>query len=412
MDDSVYRLRDRDLLTLCVLALLALGVIMVQSAAMNVGTASLWQWSERGTRHALYAALALLSFITASRLDYRKLDGRHWVTAPAVWAMAIAIGLCVAVLVPSIGLAVNGARRWIVLGAVRIQPSEAAKWATVLFLAWRLSRPGMDSFWRGYLPTGCIIGALCGLIALEDFGTAALIALAAFVMLLTGRVKWWHLALSIPPALVAAGAFIAAEPYRWRRMTAFLDPWAAPETDGYHMIQSLFSFASGGWMGLGLGNGVQKLGYLPEDTTDFIFAVICEELGIFGAALVAVIYITILGVGWSAARKAPDGFGRLLCFGTAATLGLQAALNIAVATASVPTKGMSLPLVSAGGSGLVITAIMLGLVYSVCRGEGSRLAQAEDEEAATIFVNPRRVQDDPEEDDEIDADEDRPRRAA
>ena len=412
MDDSIYRLRDRDLLTLAVLALLALGVIMVQSAAMNVGAASLWQWSERGTRHALYAALALLTFITVSRLDYRKLESRHALASPAVWAVLIPIGLCAAVLLPNVGVSVNGARRWIVLGQIRIQPSEVAKWAVVLFLAWRLSRPGMTSFWRGFVPTCAVIGGLCLLVVVEDFGTAALIGLAAFVILIAGGARWWHLAISIPPALLAAAAFIMAEPYRWRRMTSFLDPWAAPETDGYHMIQSLYSFASGGWMGLGLGNGVQKLGYLPEDTTDFIFAVICEELGIFGAGLVAVLYLTILAVGWSAARKAPDCFGRMLSFGTAATLGLQASLNIAVATASVPTKGMSLPLVSAGGSGLIMTAIMLGLVYSVCRGEESRLAQPGAEDAATIFVDTRRGESGYDESDAIDADDGRRRKAA
>ena len=378
MDDSIYRLRDRDLLSLCVLALLALGVIMVQSAAMNVGAAALWQWSERGSKHALFAVLALLTFVTVSRLDYRKVAGETWLKSPAVWGMGIAIALCAAVLVPGVGEVVNGARRWIVVGPVRIQPSEVAKWAAVLFLAWRLSRPGMTSFLSGYLPACALLGVLCLLVVVEDFGTAALIGLAGFVMLMAGPVKWWHLALSVPPALAAAFAFVAIEPYRWRRMTAFLDPYANPETDGYHMIQSLYSFAGGGVTGRGLGNGMQKLGYLPEDTTDFIFAVICEELGLFGAGLVAVLYLTILAVGWSAARRCPSAFGRLLCFGTVATLGLQASLNIAVATASVPTKGMSLPLVSAGGSGLILTAIMLGLVYSVCRGEGSRLSGAEE----------------------------------
>lgn len=378
MDDSIYCLRDRDLLTLSVLALLALGVIMVQSAAMNVGDAGLWQWSERASKHALFAILALLSFITASRLDYNRFSGSSWLSSPAVWGMGLAIALCAAVLLPGVGTMVNGARRWIEIGALRIQPSEVAKWAVVLFLAWRLSRPGMSSLVTGFLPTCAVVGVLCLLVVLEDFGTAALIGLAAFVMLLAGPVKWWHLAISVPPALAAAVAFVAIEPYRWRRMTAFLDPFANPETDGYHMIQSLYSFAGGGLTGRGLGNGVQKLGYLPEDTTDFIFAVICEELGLFGAGLVAVLYLTILLVGWSAARRAPSAFGRLLCFGTVATLGLQASLNIAVATASVPTKGMSLPLVSAGGSGLVLTAIMLGLVYSVCRGESSRLAGDEE----------------------------------
>ncbi len=377
VDDSVYRLRDRDLLTLCVLALLALGVLMVQSASMGVvaatGDAStpmpdLLSWSSRGTRHALYAVLALLTFITASRFDYRKLAGDTPGRSGAVWFIVLAGILCVAVLIPGIGNVVKGARRWITLGPLTLQPSELAKWSVVTFLAWRLSRPAASSFLKGFLPTSALVGALCLLVVIEDFGTAALIGATAFCMMVAGPIRRLHLAIAVPPALLAAFWFVYSEPYRWRRIMAFLDPWAVPETDGYHVIQSLFSFAGGGWMGQGLGNGVQKLGYLPEDTTDFIFAVVCEELGLFGAILLAVAYLVILGVGYSGARRCDNAFGRLLAFGTVATLGLQAALNIAVATASVPTKGMALPLVSAGGSGLVTTAFMLGLLYSVCRG--------------------------------------------
>jgi len=150
-------------------------------------------------------------------------------------------------------------------------------------------------------------------------------------------------------------------------MTAFMDPYASPQGDGYHMIQSLLSFATGGVTGRGLGNGVQKLGYLPEDTTDFIFSVICEELGLFGAVLTAALYLGIVFVGWRIVRKRPDGFGALLAFGVACMLALQAAINMAVATVSVPTKGLPLPLVSAGGTGLVITAAALGLMASVAR---------------------------------------------
>ena len=368
MDDSIYRLRDRDVLTLCVVALLALGVVMVQSAATNLTDLAPWRLSDRGARHALYAVLALLTFATVSRLDYRRLaGGEAWWSAPAVWGGVLAAGLCAATLVPGVGETVNGARRWIVVGPVRLQPSECAKWAAIPLLAWRLSRPGVEKFWTGFVPTVAAIGALCLLVVIEDFGTAALIGLAAGAMLLAGPTKLWHLLTAVPPAVALAVAFVVSEPYRLRRMTAFLDPWASPETDGYHAIQSLYSFAGGGLSGRGLGNGVQKLGYLPEDTTDFIFAVICEELGLFGAALLVMLYLAILCVGYAAARRCGDPFGRLLCFGVVATLGLQASINVAVATASVPTKGMSLPLVSAGGSGLVLTAAMLGLVYSACR---------------------------------------------
>jgi cell division protein FtsW len=186
-------------------------------------------------------------------------------------------------------------------------------------------------------------------------------------MLVAARVRWWHLALFILPALLAAVVFVMSKEYRLRRMTAFLDPWGTPQAEGYHMIQSLLSFSTGGLSGRGLGNGIQKLGYLPEDTTDFIFAVVCEELGLFGALFTVAMYMGILYVAWQAVKQYRDSFGRMLAFGIAAMVGLQAAINIAVATVSVPTKGLSLPLVSAGGSGLVITCAALGLLASVTR---------------------------------------------
>jgi cell division protein FtsW len=227
------------------------------------------------------------------------------------------------------------------------------------------------------------------LVVIQDFGTAALIGLCAVTMLLAGRVKLWHLMIALPPALAAALWFVMSEPYRWARMTAFLDPWATPRGEGYHMIQSLLSFSTGGVLGKGLGNGVQKLGYLPEDTTDFIFAVICEELGLFGALLTVAMYLGILYVAWQAVKQNRDGFGRMLAFGVGAMVGLQAMINIAVATVSVPTKGMSLPLVSAGGSGLVITCAALGLLYSVLKHEHPEDIPLAGEPAGTPFKSVR-----------------------
>ncbi len=187
------------------------------------------------------------------------------------------------------------------------------------------------------------------------------------MMLLAGRIKWWHLLLVIPPVLAAGLWFVMHKEYRWRRITAFANPYAAPQKEGYHMIQSLLSFATGGWTGRGLGNGIQKLGYLPEDTTDFIFAVICEELGIFGAMLTIALYLGVLYCAWQTVKMKADSFGKLLAFGIGTMVATQALINIAVATVSVPTKGLSLPLVSAGGSGLIITCAALGLLRSVCR---------------------------------------------
>jgi cell division protein FtsW len=332
-----------------------------------------WRWTQLGSRHLMYVAVALLTFFVVGHFDYAKLAAldKPVLRSPMLWSIAIAALACLAVLAPGVGTSVNGARRWIKLGPIQVQPSELAKWAVVLFLAYWLTRRPLDlgRFVRGFLPTLIPIVAICLLVVMQDFGTAALIGVCALTMLLAGRVKAWHLFIVLFPAMAGAGWFIAHKEYRLRRIMAFRDPYASPQGEGYHMIQSLLSFSTGGLFGRGLGNGIQKLGYLPEDTTDFIFAVICEELGLFGAMLTVALYLGILFVAWQVIRQKRDDLGRMLAFGIGSMLGLQAAINIAVATVSVPTKGLSLPLVSAGGSGLVITCAALGLLYSVTRFE-------------------------------------------
>ena len=364
---DVDQLRWREGLALCVLALLCLGVLAVESAAANVGrpeALDLLRWTPHGTRQVMFAVLAAAAFFVGSRLDVAAI-GRSWLP-PA--ALALAVAACAAVLVPGVGEEVNGARRWLPVGPVRVQASELAKWAAVLWLAWRATRGGLDS-WRKLLLACGPLSAACLLVVIEDFGTAALIGLAAFTVLLVGGAKVWQLGLLAVPALAAGAWFVAGTPYRWARLTGFLDPWADARGTGFHMTQSLASFASGGPAGAGLGNGVQKQGFLPEDTTDFIFAVIGEELGLAGALGVVGLYVAVLACGWHAVRHGRDPFARLLAFGVTTTVGLQAAINLAVATVSVPTKGMPLPLVSYGGSGLVLTGLMLGLLCATIPGE-------------------------------------------
>jgi cell division protein FtsW len=376
-------LRSHHLLTLAVFALLGIGLLMVQSASLSVGgTRSAWTGlTDRAAKHGQFVVLGLMAFAIASRLPTERwLVGsprregestlRSILRAPAFWDFAVCAALCLLVLVPGIGAEVNGARRWIKMGPFQLQPSELAKWATVTSLTWWLiARPvDLRKFFPGFVVTLVPIGAITLLVVVEDLGTAALIGIVAMLMLVVGRARWWHLLLVIPPALAAGAFFVMGTPYRWKRMTSFTDPWADPQGDGYHMIQSLMSFASGGFTGRGLGNGIQKLGYLPEDTTDFIFAVIAEELGFFGAATVACLLLGIVAIAWrliSDERVSPAG--KLLCFGVAATIGLQSCINVAVATVSMPTKGMSLPLVSAGGTGIILTCAMLGSVAGVAR---------------------------------------------
>lgn len=368
MDASIYRLKYRDLLTLCVVSLLCLGILMVQSASMRVSGKIGWQWTPAGMQQLKLAVAALCTYFIVGRIDYAWLSrGRTLLRSPALWFVAISGVLCLMVLVPGLGKEINGAKRW--LKFPPIQPSELGKWSVVIFLAYAMSyrRFPLDRFFKGFLPMLVPVGCVTLLVVIQDFGTAALIAVCTIVMCLAGRVKLWHLLVVMGPAMAIGFWFVHHKAYRWRRIVAFMDPYSAPQKEGYHMIQSLLSFSTGGVFGRGLGNGIQKLGYLPEDTTDFIFAVVCEELGLFGALLTIALYLGILFVAWQVVRKQRDSFGRLLAFGTAAMIGFQALINIAVATVSVPTKGLSLPLISAGGTGLVITCGALGLLASVCR---------------------------------------------
>ena len=382
MDASIYRLRLQDILAICVMALLAFGAIMVQSASSSVLAEPKWQWSALGLKDLIFVGLSIPTFFIVGRIDYTWLAKPRTTAllSPIFWAFLISAGACALVLVPHVGMSVNGARRWIKLGPVQIQPSELAKWAAVLFLAVWLTRreKPMDRFFLDFVPTLIPIGILALLVVIQDFGTAALIMVCALTMLLAGRVKIMHLVIITFPTLLAAAWFIAHREYRMRRITAFLHPWDNPQGEGYHMIQSLLCFSTGGIFGRGLGNGIQKLGYLPEDTTDFIFAVISEELGLFGAMLTVALYLGILYVAWQAVKSKRDDFGKMLAFGIGSMIGFQAVINIAVATVSVPTKGLSLPLISAGGSGLIITCAALGLLYSTARLSEQTVAEQQD----------------------------------
>jgi len=368
MDDSIYRLRNHDILALATLTLMAIGVIMVQSASMGVTGSLGFHLTDPGQKQLVFSGVGCVAFLLVRRFDYAKLGAskKKILTAPPVWIMVIAMITCAAVLVPHIGIERNGARRWLPLGITQFQPSELAKWAVVIFLAWWLTyRPvNLDKF-QNFLLTLVPVGVLTLLVVIQDFGTAALIAVVAISMCLVGRVKIWHLGVVLPPAMFAGYWFVAHKAYRWKRMVAFTNPYADPQGEGYHMIQSLLSYATGGLGGTGVGGGIQKLGYLPEDTTDFVFSTLCEETGFVGALLVIFLYGLILVIAWQAIKATRDSFGRLLAFGIAAMVGTQAAINIAVATVSVPTKGLSLPLISAGGSGLVITCAAMGLLASV-----------------------------------------------
>ncbi len=368
--------RSAHILIACAAALLGLGVVMVHSAGSMVGGPDgtvvestfgpAGPWSMFSTRTTLYAGLAIGVMLIASRLNVRQLFTSRGLTNPLLVVLLGALALQGLTMVPSFGHEVNGAYRWIKIGSVTFQPSELVKWVMVLAVAWWCARRGavMHRLFAGVLPAIVLIALSCGLIVREDLGTAMLIGLVAVVLMIAGGMRLWLL---LPVVIVGAAgitAAILAAPYRMKRLMIYRDPWMDPQGAGYHPIQSQLAFAEGGVQGSGLGQSIQKY-YIPEDTTDFIFPVLTEELGIAGAALVIGLFLVILWTGLGIVRDTKDVFSRLVGLGVLTTLGVQAAINLAVVTVVVPTKGIALPLVSNGGTGWIMTAAALGILAAI-----------------------------------------------
>lgn len=361
------------LMFIACMSLLGVGLLMTQSANARISQTT-HDWFARLVINgeAIHVVLAMALLVCMWRLDYRRLIGRTLLgSAPSILMIASVIFL--ALVLTRLGTDINGAKRWLMLRigshALSFEPSELAKWSLVLFISAYAVHRGQQirDFWKGFAPLMLVVGASCALILKEDFGTAALVAGIAMLMMLMAGCRWWHIALLLPPAIIVLYFAVWHVPYRRERLMIFMHPHLDPKGAGYNPIQSLLSFASGGFWGRGLGDGIQKMGYLPEDNTDFIFSLISEELGFFGCMLVIFLYLTLLFSGWRVARRSRDLFGKLICFGCSAMIGLQAAMNIAVVTVTVPTKGIALPLISSGGTGWILTAGAIGLVMSVER---------------------------------------------
>ncbi len=397
-------LRSGHAVALCTLALLTLGVLMVTSAGLNVrpiGAGGSTDATNASSLHlveavllsrsAMYMALALTLMWFVSVLPVRRLarlaqthrDSRPMMVAMGVTIVAMLFVLAL-VYVPGLGRAVNGSHRWIEVnvpgvGALSIQPSELVKWGMVGLIAWYcVARAGkIDRFRTGLLPGLAILGLLSAVVVLEDLGTGVLIAAVGCIVLLAAGCRFWHFLAFVPLGLLGVGLAIWTSPYRIERLISFLDPYADPAGSGYHMIQSLGAIAGGGGFGRGLGHGIQKLGYLPEDQTDFLFAVICEELGIAGAVLVATLLGGLLWFGLSIVRQERVVLLKLVGLGVLMTIGLQGVMNLFVVTGLGPTKGIALPLLSSGGTGWVLTAGSLGLLIGMDRHHARRAAAVE-----------------------------------
>ncbi len=357
-------------LLLTTLGLLCLGVVMVHSAVASVASPGAW-FARVDIRHTVFAALALLVLVAIWRVDYHRLGGgdRPAALAAAILIVALVFGLLV--FVPGVGKSVGGYHRWIRVGparyAIGFQPSELIKIALVVFLAAWLSQKGRDirSFRKTFLPAVAMIGLCLGLVITQDFGTAAIIGVAAAATMLLAGVPWLYLLTLLPPAAGGFYLLVVCDPRRWGRITAMFDLWSLSNPTAYQPRQSLLAVLSGGWFGKGLGGGMQKLGFLPEDSTDFIFSVFCEEWGFLGAMLLMGLVVMWL---WQVRRtvgEAGDPLGRLLAGSLGFLIGLQAVLHIAVDLGAAPPTGIGLPFVSAGGTALVMTTAAAGMIVSV-----------------------------------------------
>jgi cell division protein FtsW len=336
--------------------------------------------------------LAVVAMLVVSRLPIARFAASERVFRVIPWLFPALILVLLTSYLPGLGHEVNGARRWIRFPGTdfTMQPSEVAKWGLIAVLGWHgVRRAGvMHRFDSGLLPGLAMIGVIAAIIAHQDLGTGVLVGLAGCLMLVAAGARVGHLLAFVPVAIVGFIVAVRAEPYRMRRIETFLNPYLDPEGAGYHMIQSLVAVANGGGPGRGLGFGLQKFGYLPEDRTDFLFAVICEELGLAGAALVVALYAYLLWSVLAIVRRESSPLLKLVGLGIGATFGLQTVINLAVVTGLAPTKGIALPLLSYGGTGWVLTAASLGVLVAMDRAHARQEAPASVPEAEPVQPEP------------------------
>jgi cell division protein FtsW len=342
--------------------LLSIGVVMVYSASAIVAADRFQDPYFFLKKQVFWALLGAACLWGALRTDYRRLER---VVLPL---LVVAAALLVLVLVPPIGQAINGTRRWIRLGPVSFQPAELAKLALVVYLAAFLARKreALGDFRRGLLPPLAVTGLLAALVlAQPDLGSClTLVALTlALLFLAGGRVA--HLGLLLASALPLLAIAIWAAPYRLRRITAFMDPWSDPRGGGFQIIQSWLALGNGGLFGQGIGGSKQKLFYLPESHTDFIFAILGEELGFVGAAAVVGLFVVLVWRGLRIGLRTPDPFGAYLALGITVLIATQTLVNLGVVTGLLPTKGLPLPFISFGGSALLVTMLATGVLLNI-----------------------------------------------
>lgn len=352
------------LLLLATFLLLGIGLVMVYSSSSVV---SLYRHNISYyflRRQAIFAGLGLVVMYICMRFNYW--NWRRFVK-PAFWLNFL---LLIIVLIPGIGVERSDAQRWIDLGFTNFQPSDFTKFALVLFAANYLvvNKDKMQSFKRGLLPILIVTGLSFGLIMLQpDLGTGLTIFMTVYLVLFSGGARVGHLLGLASAAIPAVVALIFIAPYRLARLLSFLNPWADPGGSGWQIIQSLLAIGSGSLAGVGLGASRQKFLYLPEPWTDFIYAIICEELGFIGGAAVIILFLILIWRGFRIAMSAPDLFGQYLALGLTAMVAVQVCINLGVVLGTLPVTGIALPLISYGGTSLVLTLGCIGVLLNISR---------------------------------------------
>jgi cell division protein FtsW len=354
-------------LVVCVSALLGLGLVMVGSASVGIAERHLGDPFHFLYRQTVYVVLGL----AAAAMMYR-IRLAYWMAA-TVLLLTLTFVLLTVLLIPGVGVTVNGSTRWISLGLFNLQVSEVVKLLITLYMAGYLCRHAraVREQFSGFLRPMLVLGAIAALLlAQPDFGAAVVLMAIGLALLFLGGARLWQFALLLGTVAAALVTLAVTTPYRMARLTAFVDPWTDPFNSGFQLTQSLIAIGSGSWFGVGLGGSVQKLFYLPEAHNDFLFAVLAEELGLVGIAVVLALFGVFLWRSFAIARAAEaagQSFGAYVAYGVGVWISLQAFVNMGVNMGLLPTKGLTLPFMSYGGSSMLVSCAAVGLLLRVHR---------------------------------------------
>jgi cell division protein FtsW len=352
---------DRQLL-FAVLFLVGIGIVMVYSASSALALKKYGSGFHFLKKQALFSLIGIIVLVAFRHIPYRIYRS---LTYPILF---LALGSLIAVLVPGLGLEAGGSQRWMRLGPMTFQPVETARMALVIYMAYSLSkkRDGLREFGIGFIPHVLVLAFFAiPLILQPDFGSVVIFATLVWVMMFVAGVPLRHLLSALLLMLPMAYFVMVNAAYRIKRLVSFLDPWQYPAGDGYQIIHSLMAFGTGGLWGAGIGKGYQKLFYLPEPHTDFIFAVIGEELGFLGVLFILALYGLVIWRGISIAFRCRDEFGMYLALGITTAIGLQVSINLGVALGLLPTKGLTLPFLSYGGTSLLLNMASIGILMNI-----------------------------------------------